>query len=65
MLIDHGLDSISGFLIGMQAGHIMGVFDPFLYVAILFSFIAITFFFALWTQYSTGIFRLGRINAID
>ena len=65
MLFDHGSDSITAFLIAIQFVHILGIYHPLLVIGLMFGFIAITEFCALWTQYCTGIFRLGRINCID
>jgi hypothetical protein len=34
-------------------------------VAIIFVFVMLVYFSAMWAQYSTGHFRLGRINPVD
>ena len=65
MVFDHGSDSITGFLLGIQFGQMVGIWDPIFFLCLMFFFIAITYFCAMWTQYCTGFFRLGRINVVD
>jgi len=34
-------------------------------ILVVYIFIMAPFFSALWNQYSTGVFRLGRVNPVD
>jgi len=34
-------------------------------VAVVFLFVMLVYFSAMWAQYSTGHFRLGRVNPVD
>ena len=56
MLFDHGVDSLVSFMLTLQFN---------LIIPMVFIFIMAVFFSALWNQYSTGVFRLGRVNPVD
>ena len=34
-------------------------------MAVVFVFVMLVYFSAMWSQYSTGYFRLGRVNPVD
>jgi ethanolaminephosphotransferase len=65
MLFDHGVDSLSSFMITLQMLEIFRINNQDIIVLSLFVFIMTVFFSALWNQYSTGVFKLGRINPVD
>lgn len=65
MLFDHGVDSLSSFMITLQMLEIFRINNQDIIVLSLFVFIMTVFFCALWNQYSTGVFKLGRINPVD
>lgn len=65
MLFDHGVDSLSSFMITLQMLEIMKIKNQDIIILSLFMFIMTVFFCALWNQYSTGVFKLGRINPVD
>lgn len=64
MLFDHGSDAISAFLISSQMLKIFGL-NYYMRISSLFGFIMLIYFIAMWSQYSVGYFRLGRINPVD
>lgn len=64
MLFDHGADAISSFLIALQTMKFLKVIGPYGILAI-FAFVMSVYFTAMWSQYSIGFFRLGRINPVD
>lgn len=65
MLFDHGVDSVVSFMLALQFLEIIRVKNYNLIIPVVFIFIMATFFSALWNQYSTGVFRLARINPVD
>lgn len=65
MLFDHGVDSLTSFLLCLQFLEIIKVKDYNVIIFTVFVFIMIPFFSALCNQYSTGVFKLGRINPVD
>lgn len=65
MLFDHGVDSLCSFLLTLQFLEIIRVRDFCIVIPAVFVFIMAVFFSAMWNQYSTGVFRLGRINPVD
>lgn len=64
MLFDHGSDAISAFLISVQVLKILGVSYEFR-ILTLYLFIMSVYFCAMWSQYSVGYFKLGRVNPVD
>jgi ethanolaminephosphotransferase len=65
MLFDHGTDAVASFLISLQVVEFLQLQDPFERVVLVFVFVMMVYFSAMWAQYSTGYFRLGRINPVD
>ena len=65
MLFDHGVDSLLSFQLTLQFLEIIRVKDYNIIIPVVFIFIMAVFFSALWNQYSTGVFRLARINPVD
>jgi hypothetical protein len=65
MLFDHGVDSLVSFMLTFQFLEIIRVKNFNIIIPVVFIFIMATFFSALLNQYSTGVFRLGRINPVD
>jgi hypothetical protein len=65
MLFDHGVDSLVSFMLTLQFLEIIRVKNYNIIIPAVFIFIMSIFFSALWNQYSTGVFRLGRINPVD
>lgn len=65
MLFDHGVDSLVSFMLTLQFLEIIRLKNFNIIIPVVFIFIMATFFSALWNQYSTGVFRLGRINPVD
>lgn len=65
MLFDHGVDSLCAFLITLQFLEIIRIKDFNFIILIVFLFVMGIFFSALWNQYSTGVFKLGRVNPVD
>lgn len=64
MLFDHGSDAVSAFLLAVQVMKIVKISFGFQLVCI-YALIMSTYFFAMWSQYSVGYFKLGRINPVD
>ncbi len=65
MLFDHGTDSLCSFLLALEFLEIIRINNFNITILVLFVFIMLPFFSALWNQYSTGIFTLGRVNPVD
>lgn len=65
MLFDHGVDSLCSFMLAIQFLEIIKIKDFDVIIPALFVFIMLPFFSALWNQYSTGFFKLGRVNPVD
>ncbi len=65
MLFDHGVDSLCSFMLTLQFLEIIRVKDYNVIIVAVFVFIMMVFFSALWNQYSTGVFKLGRVNPVD
>lgn len=65
MLFDHGVDSLCSFMLTLQFLEIIRIKDFNVIIFCIFVFIMAVFFSALWNQYSTGVFKLGRINPVD
>lgn len=65
MLFDHGVDSLASFLLAIQFLEIIQIKKHYVVIIALYVFIMLVFFSAIWNQYSTGVFKLGRINPVD
>jgi hypothetical protein len=65
MLFDHGTDAVASFLISIQVLTLLQIQNTKLQILCLFSFVMLIYFCAMWSQYSVGYFRLGRINPVD
>ncbi len=65
MLFDHGVDSLCSFMIALQVLEIIRIKNFNLIIPALFVFIMLPFFSAVWNQYSSGVFKLGRVNPVD
>eukprot|EP00919_Chromeraceae_sp_WS-2016_P049866 GHVR01118196.1.p1 GENE.GHVR01118196.1~~GHVR01118196.1.p1 ORF type:complete len:125 (-),score=2.32 GHVR01118196.1:667-1041(-) len=65
MMFDHGTDSLASFLLVIQFFDIIQIFDAAFIIISLYFFVMITYFSAMWNQYSSGFFKLGRINPVD
>jgi hypothetical protein len=65
MLFDHGTDSIAAFFMAIQFLTIIQIKNENIFVLVNFVFVMLIFFSALWHQYSTGVFKLGRVNPVD
>ena len=65
MLFDHGTDSLCSFFISIQVLEMIEVDNAYLKVFCLFTYVMIIYFCAMWSQYSIGYFRLGRVNPVD
>ncbi|KAL4460927.1 hypothetical protein ABPG74_016399 [Tetrahymena malaccensis] len=65
MLFDHGCDAVATWMVVMNTLAILQIESiRFQYYVILFIGL-IPFYFAMWSQYHLGVFRLGYINAVD
>ena len=64
MLFDHGSDIFNGFMCVLQFIKIFRIFDV---VGILTIFLPMMtlYFIAMWVQYGSGYFVLGKINPVD
>jgi len=65
MLFDHGTDAVASFLISIQVLTLLQIQNTKLQIFCLFTFVMLIYFCAMWSQYSVGYFRLGRINPVD
>ena len=65
MLFDHGADSLSSFLITTAMLELLEIKSGTLKTFVMFTFVMLICFAAMWSQYCVGFFRLGRINPID
>jgi len=65
MLFDHGVDSLCSFMLTLQFLEIIRLRNFNIVILVVFIFIMAVFFSALWNQYSTGVFKLGRVNPVD
>lgn len=65
MLCDHGVDSLVSFMLTLQFLEIIRMKNFNIIIFVVFIFIMAVFFSALWNQYSTGVFKLGRVNPVD
>lgn len=65
MLFDHGTDALCSFLISSQVLELMEVRSGNVKIFVLFIFVMLIYFAAMWSQYCIGFFRLGRINPVD
>jgi ethanolaminephosphotransferase len=65
MLFDHGSDSLCSFLIGMSVLKILCVTNRTLMLFIIITHVLSVFFCAIWSQYNTNNFELGRVNPVD
>jgi hypothetical protein len=65
MLFDHGTDAVASFLISIQVLTLLEIKSTGLQLFCLFTFVMLIYFCAMWSQYSVGYFRLGRINPVD
>ena len=64
MILDHGSDCITTFIIGLQFARILRL-GAEKSMIIVFALLFMLTFVAIWSQYCTGNFRLGRLNAVD
>jgi len=64
MLFDHGSDAVTAFLLAVQVMKILQLTYGMQFLCI-YSMIMSTYFFAMWSQYSVGYFKLGRVNPVD
>jgi hypothetical protein len=64
MLFDHGADAISAFFLAIQWMKILKLPYGF-QLFCLYTMIMNTYFCAMWSQYSIGYFKLGRVNPVD
>ncbi len=65
MLFDHGTDAVASFLISIQVIEFLRIENYFFKISVIFVFVMLVYFSAMWSQYSTGHFRLGRVNPVD
>ena len=65
MLFDHGADSVTTFFITIQIMEIFQLHSGTQKVLSLMAVVMMVYFAAMWAQYSTGVFNLGRINPVD
>ena len=65
MLFDHGADAVSTFLITIQVMEILQIRSGTDKIGVIYGMVMISYFCAMWSQYSTGVFKLGVINPID
>lgn len=65
MLFDHGTDALASFLIAIQVLDILQIHSGILRILSIFGLVMTVYFCAMWSQYSTGFFRLGLINPVD
>jgi|NOAtaT_7_FD_contig_61_1558335_length_1192_multi_2_in_0_out_0_1 hypothetical protein len=65
MLFDHGLDTITSWLTGYLIMATLRIGNTELALFGLFYVPQFPFYFAMWTQYHAGAFKLGYINGID
>jgi hypothetical protein len=65
MLFDHGSDSLSCFLIGIAFLKIICITNRSIIIIVLFTHVMSVFYFAMWNQYHTSKFELGKINPVD
>jgi len=65
MLFDHGADSVTTFFISIQMLELFQIHSVAQKILSLFLVVMLTYFAAMWAQYSTGVFKLGRINPVD
>lgn len=56
---------MASFLISMQMMTLLQIQSTKLQIFCLFTFVMLIYFCAMWSQYSIGYFRLGRINPVD
>lgn len=64
MLFDHGSDAVTAFLLAVQVMKILKLAYG-LQLFCIFTMIMNLYFCAMWSQYSIGFFKLGRINPVD
>lgn len=64
MLFDHGADAVTAFLLAVQVMKIINISYGFQLLSIYILIMSV-YFFAMWSQYSVGFFKLGRINPVD
>ena len=64
MLFDHGADAVTAFLLAIQMMKIMHA-SYSLQLFLIYTMIMNLYFCAMWSQYSVGYFKLGRINPVD
>ncbi|EAR92829.1 CDP-alcohol phosphatidyltransferase (macronuclear) [Tetrahymena thermophila SB210] len=65
MLFDHGCDSVVTWMFGMCVANAFHISDKRLIYWAVLILALIPFYTAQWSQYHVGVFKLGRINAID
>ena len=64
MLFDHGSDAVTAFLLGVQVMKICKLSFGFQLFCV-YVLIMNLYFCAMWSQYSVGYFKLGRVNPVD
>jgi hypothetical protein len=65
MLFDHGADAVTSFILGIQVLELIQLTNANFKVLTMFGMLALTYFCAMWAQYSTGVFKLGVVNPVD
>lgn len=65
MLFDHGSDAVSSFLISIQVMEIIKFSTGTEKIIALSGMVMMSYFCAMWAQYSTGVMKLGMVNPID
>lgn len=64
MLFDHGADAVTAFLLSVQVMKFCKISYEFQLIN-TFLLIMNLYFCAMWSQYSVGYFKLGRVNPVD
>jgi hypothetical protein len=65
MLFDHGSDCISSFMIGVCVLKILAMTDKTMIIFVVITHVLSVFFAAMWNQFHTFSFELGKINPVD
>lgn len=64
MLFDHGCDAVATFVIGINFLCLFK-FGSWWMSPIIISIGISSVYFAMWSNYYTGTFKLGRVNGVD
>lgn len=64
MLFDHGADAVSAFFLAVQVMKILKL-SYSMQLFCIYTMIMNLYFCAMWSQYTVGYFKLGRINPVD